>query len=611
LAKARTSAVETTFDSPIHAPVSAPLEPLHEAATFNDTFQWQNSTGLPTHIQNLVGGTERGLRVAPEGTNHQGTVTWQLDSGASITPHKGVITFSFLDSAHTTGMYNRPQEGFTEGYGYSPFTEAQRVAGRTAIHNWDDLIAPTFQEVNGSGAADITMANTTTGPAQAWAYIPYDYADIYTTITGDQSYNAFHRYDKFVSDAWIADPRVNGSNGQLLPGFYGLQTLNHELGHTLGLSHPGNYNFGDDTDGDGVADPINYSTDAEYFQDSNQFTIMSYFDSYETGAQNVDWNTLRFVYPSTPMVDDVYVIQQKYGADMTTRSGDTTYGFNSTSDVWNEAMKFHTGEMATIFTIWDAGGHDKLDLSGYYTPSVIDLREGAYSSAGGWGAYDPSLIGQDPASMTPAQALAIINHNNDLAGLSHRDAPPGQIPDYFYQLYFAGGVVERNADGTAVTDDNGNPVLINEGLSWNEITGTGSQYLMEQNIGIAYGAIIEDAIGGHGNDRFNGNQATNAFTGNDGADTFVIADYSGPVANPRSATGYSNVTDTLHDRITDFSHAQGDQIDLTSFHDVTFADLSYNNLTHDLTIHRHDGGADFHLTLDNVSGVAAGDFIFG
>jgi Ca2+-binding RTX toxin-like protein len=78
----------------------------------------------------------------------------------------------------------------------------------------------------------------------------------------------------------------------------------------------------------------------------------------------------------------------------------------------------------------------------------------------------------------------------------------------------------------------------NEGISWKTITGTGDKYLMEQNIGIAYGAVIENAIGGHGNDRINGNQANNVFTGGAGSDTFIFADYSGSIANP-AAPNYS------------------------------------------------------------------------
>ena len=59
-----------------------------------------------------------------------------------------------------------------------------------------------------------------------------------------------------------------------------------------------------------MPDPITYEGDAFYYQDSHQYTIMSYFDSYETGSNQVDWNFMRFVYPSTPMVHDIWVAQQ-------------------------------------------------------------------------------------------------------------------------------------------------------------------------------------------------------------------------------------------------------------------------------------------------------------
>lgn len=537
------------FDN--EALVSGQNGPLQDAANFNSTFDWETSAGLQPHIQDLVGTEIRGKPVLPHGANVPGTVTWQIDAGLSQDVSDGVITYGFFDHKHALGLSNNPS--FGEGAGYTSFTPAQKVAAKVAINNWDDLIAPEFVESapkpGASGWAqnttDIWLANTTTGPAQAWAYFP-GYGNQYTRIAGD---------------VWIADPSVNVSNNQFLPGQYGLQTLNHELGHAIGLNHPGTYNFSDDNDGDGVPDPITYEGDAQYFQDSHQYTIMSYFDSYETGAQNIDWNVMRFVYPSTPMVDDVFVAQQKYGAEMNTRTGDTTYGFNSTSDVTNAAMKFNNGEMFTIFTIWDAAGNDTIDLSGYHTPSVIDLRPGAYSSAGGWGAYDPSLIGVTPT-------LAEINANNTDAGFGARSAT-------LFNIYF---------NGVAGT---------NEGLSWKQITGTGDQYLMEQNIGIAYGAIIENAIGGHGNDRINGNAADNQFTGNLGADTFIIARYG--------------VEDTSVDSIMDFDRTETDKIDLTEF-GVTFADLSFDDGTDTVTVTTGDGPLEF--VVLGASNILESDFIF-
>ena len=136
-------------------------------------------------------------------------------------------------------------------------SEAEKAVAREGMELWDDLIAPSIVEKNGNGA-DIVFANTTTGPAQAWAYYPGN----------------GHKYQ---ADIWTADPSVNWSNDWLTYSGYGRTTLIHEAGHSLGLSHPGDYNFSDDNNGDGIPDPITYEGDAFYAQDTKQFSIMSYF----------------------------------------------------------------------------------------------------------------------------------------------------------------------------------------------------------------------------------------------------------------------------------------------------------------------------------------------
>ena len=545
--------------------------PVKDASIYNFAAPDPGSTiGLPDLA--TPGETIRGKLVygfsGDSDPNRAGTnnVFNQLYSGQKQDTSDGVITFGFLDQQHVTGLNNNP--AFGEGKGYTAFTPAQQAAARIAMQSWDDLIAPRFVEVtNGPGAStwasktvDIMLANTTTGPAQAYAYYP--------------GYG--NQYERVAGDVWVADPRVNGSNGQLSPGFYGLQTLNHEIGHGIGLSHPGNYNFGADTNGDGIPDPITYVDSAFYYQDNNQYTIMSYFDSYELGNNQIDWNLMRFVFPSTPMVDDVRVAQAIYGADMSTRTGDTTYGFNSTTDVTNPAMKFVPNEMFTIFTIWDAGGTDTLDLSGYKTGSIIDLRPGAYSSAGGLGAYDGKFLGIDPSTVSKTDYLSVINgHNAALVGTD----PLFTARTAAYDLYFGGRTGA------------------NEGVPWIDIMGHDTT--MENNIGIAYGAIIENAIGGSGNDRINGNQANNVFTGNDGADTFVFARYG--------------ANDTSTDTITDF-HSGQDKIDLSFFgKDVDASDVVYNFASHQLEVNTDaQAGADFFINFGvNSQAPLVTDIIFG
>jgi Ca2+-binding RTX toxin-like protein len=445
--------------------------------------QSHGGIGLPYLLDEHVGEIVSGKPVYGKAA-----IIRQLDAGVEIVADRSnVITFAFADAQNATGFFAQ----WSEGAGYSTFSQAQREAAREAIRYWDDLIAPTFVEVNGTGGADIVYANTSTGPDQAWAYYPNGKGTPY--------------FKHIASDVWIATPEVNSSNGQLADGFYGLMTLVHETGHALGLSHPGNYNFGDDGDGDGQPDPITYQGDAFYAQDTTQYTIMSYFSSYEAGQKQslIDWSVMRVVYASTPMVHDILAIQAKYGADLTTRTGNTTYGFNATADVTNSAMRFTPGEMAAIFTIYDAGGIDTLDLSGYRTSSIIDLRPGSYSSAGG---ADRQLT------------LAEINANNAAAGLPARS-------EFLYEVYFKG------VDG------------VNGGLSWIERTNS-TDFLMHENIGIAYGTIIENAIGGSGNDRIIGNSANNRLTGGAGADTFVF------------------LNDGSIDTITDFRSGL-DKIDLT------------------------------------------------
>ena len=103
----------------------------------------------------------------------------------------------------------------------------------------------------------------------------------------------------------------------------------HEIGHALGLGHPGPYN--------GTAF---FGKDNAYRIDSYQATLMSYFRQDE----NTLINDSR-AYPVTPMIADIIAIQSLYGGPEHAHPGDTTFGVDSNIDGYlGEYFRMWTGQ---------------------------------------------------------------------------------------------------------------------------------------------------------------------------------------------------------------------------------------------------------------------------
>ncbi len=387
---------------------------------------------------------------------------WREAGGATAQ----IITYGFPTSASFAS-------GFGEASGWSAFTNTQKDIARLTMGLWDDLVAASFVESSNGNTADIKFSNTTTNVGYAHAYFPGD--------VNNESTN----FDRIDGSVWFNNSydSTDGSNDLKTPpvGSSGFATYVHETGHAIGLSHAGDYDGGIT-----YGDP---NTGWFFVQDSQQYTIMSYNDETNTGADwGLDWTTWAPYgwqrAAQTPMVYDILAIQQMYGADYTTRADDTTYGFNST--VGGQIYDFNNNSYP-VLTIWDGDGTDTIDLSGWSTSSTLSLVAGSYSSVRG---------------MT-------------------------------YNLAIAYDVDIENAIGGSGDDElTGNDID-------NILTGNGGSDSLHGNLGndTLYGGAGDDSLfGGGGNDTLEGGADQDTLEGGGGADNLIggsgfdIAVYYGSAA---------------------------------------------------------------------------------
>ena len=379
----------------------------------------------------LIGGQKWGGAVGTGVTTISYSFPW---------PTSGSTAYWYEDS---TGEYSPDNEpSATSHYGLNA---TQTNAAQAALQAWANVANIQFQKVTETSTTvgDIRFAFSSAVPSGFWGHTYYPDASL-----------------PQGGDIWLNTSKTAATDSDWSRGSYNYEALMHEIGHALGLKHPGDYI--------GSEDPPFFSGSTAYL-DNRLYTLMSYTDPSHNVYRDVTFSggSYHFSYPTidpeTPMVLDIAVIQYLYGANTSYHTGNDVYTFDPASPFFK--------------TIWDAGGHDTISVSNFTRGCTIDLTPGDYSSI------------SIPADPLPA-------------GYSG-----GFAPTY---------------DGT-------------------------------DNLGIAYGAVIEDAIGSSGNDTLIGNSSDNTLSGRGGNDAIDgmsgidIASYAGARASftlAKTSTGYtvSNLT---------------------------------------------------------------------
>jgi Ca2+-binding RTX toxin-like protein len=270
---------------------------------------------------------------------------WNLTtiSNIALVPNaldgKFYISYTFVGSKDDIEVYDL--DDVTRPY-YENFIEADSGLKNTinAILNPTGAYSVLFTDVanidfttpsTGRGIIDFGTVNLGLNPI--------------TLINRGSSYN--DPVGQSHGDIWLTPSMQGGSN----IGTAEYSLIIHEISHALGLKH-------------------SFESQPNEFNLTQQHTVMSY-----TALAGSNGGVGNEVAPSGLQLLDIAAIQEIYGRNYTTRDTDTVYNNDN-------AFVSSRPNNSFIYTIWDGGGNDTIDASGFTDKVTIDLRQGEFSSIG-------------------------------------------------------------------------------------------------------------------------------------------------------------------------------------------------------------------------------------